>query len=290
MIAEQNGVSIRDQIVPEQAGQTFADTIRKLRADSIECAVGVDGSVASLGVNLNGANASTMLRKRCEAEGVCISALLLPTDFSGDSAGSHVEWAIRTVRVAAEMSIPVVRIDPWTPLKELATETIVANVLRCTRSILDQTSDCAVDLGLENHGQLFNDPRILDPVLSELPDDRFGLTLDTGNLYWWGHTVEEVYALIERYAPRAKHTHIKNINYPAELAHRRREVGFEYKKYCCPLAEGNLDLKKIVQILRQHGYRRPLCVEDESLFKVPEDQKLIILLQDVQALYDCFAR
>lgn len=287
MMAERNEVSIRDQIVPVQSGGAFADAIRKVGADSIECAVGTDGTVASLGESLSNADTIAHLRHQLEAHGLCVSALLLATDFSGDAAESHVEWAARMIQAAASLGVPVVRIDPWTASRELPQQIVVENFIHCAGELLRQTADTHVDLGMENHGQIFNDPQVLDLVLSALPDDRFGPTLDTGNLYWWGHSVEEVYQLIERYAPRAKHTHIKNINYPAEIAHRRREVGLEYKKYCCPLADGNLDLKRIVQILRQHGYRRAFCVEDESLFKAPEHEKLGILRNDVQALKDC---
>lgn len=282
-----NGVSIRDQIVPVEAGHSFANAIRAIGADSIECAVGADGSVASVGGSLRDPASLATLKRQAASEGLRISALLLATDFSAEAAEAHVDLAVRMTHAAAELGVPVVRIDPWTPPCGLAIETIVDNFVRRARTILDQTAGTAVDLGMENHGPLFNDPRVLDHVLLELSDNRFGLTLDTGNLYWWGQTVDEVYRLIERYAPRAKHTHLKNINYPPELAASPREIGFEYKRYCCPLPDGNLDLRRIVQILRQNGYARDLCVEDESLFKVAEGERLSILKRDVRALAQC---
>lgn len=287
-MTERNGVSIRDQMVPVRSGESFAEAFRTIGADSIECAVGADGSVASLGGSLNDPNAIARFSGQAQAQGIRVTALLLATDFSAEAADAQVEWAARMIQAAAALNVPVVRIDPWTASRELPEKTVIDNSIRRAGELLRRTAGTGVDLGMENHGQVFNNPQVLDAVLQALPDDRFGLTLDTGNLYWWGHTVDEVYALIERYAPRAKHTHIKNINYPPELAHRRREVGYEYKTYCCPLDEGNLDLKRIVDLLRQHGYRRPLCVEDESLFKVPENEKLDILRHDVQSLRNCF--
>lgn len=281
-----NGISIRDQIVPVIAGQSFFDVVRRIGADSIECAVDCDGSLPCLGLSLQNASSVAELQRRTAAEGVRISALLLATDFSGDAADHHLELAVQATRGAAAIAVPVIRIDPWTAKGELSPETIQDNFIRRVRELLDQTADTGVDLGMENHGRVFNDPQILDQVLSALPDPRFGLTLDTGNLYWWGQPVDEVYRLIERYAPRAKHTHIKNINYPPELANRRREIGFEYKQYCCPLTEGNLDLRRIVSLLRQGGYRRDLCVEDESLFRVDENERIDVLRQDVHAVFE----
>lgn len=182
------------------------------------------------------------------------------------------------------LGVPVVRIDPWTAADDMPAQAIIDTFIGRAKELLRKTADTGVDLAMENHGKIFNDPRILDRVLEAIPDPRFGLTLDTGNLYWWGQPVEEVYRLIERFAPRAKHTHVKNIKYPQELAGTRREIGFEYKQYCCPLGDGNLDLRRMVSLLDQAGYRRDLCVEDESLFKVSPEAKLGVLKQDVVAL------
>jgi sugar phosphate isomerase/epimerase len=114
-------------------------------------------------------------------------------------------------------------------------------------------------------------------------DPRLGLTLDTGNFYWYGVPLDELYGLIERFAPRAKHTHLKSINYPPELANARRETGAGYKEYCCALDEGNIDLPRVVRSLRTAGYDRDLCVENESLFKHPPEAKLDVLRRDVAA-------
>jgi sugar phosphate isomerase/epimerase len=278
------GISIRDQIISAAEGRSFAEAIRMIGADSIECAVEFDDLIPSLDGSLRDGGSIAELMGRASAQGLRISALLLATDFSGDSADAQVDWAAAVIRAAARMSVPVVRIDPWTADGDLPPNTVIENFIRRTKALLEQTADTTVDVGMENHGQVFNDPQVLDRVLSALPDQRFGLTLDTGNLYWWGQPVEEVYRLIERYASRAKHTHIKNINYPADLANQRRELGYEYKQYCCSLPEGNLDLKRIVELLRQSGYARDLCVEDESLFKVAEADRIEVLKREVQAL------
>jgi sugar phosphate isomerase/epimerase len=266
---------------------SFVDAIGAIGADSIECAVDADGSVFSLGVSLRDKASIVEFRERTGSQGLRVSALLLATDFSAADAGSQVQWAAHVARGASSIGIPVLRIDPWTARRDLPPETIRDNFVRRAAELLSLTADAGVDFGMENHGQLFNDPQILDWVLSALPHDRFGLTLDTGNLFWWGHPIDQVYRLIERYAPRAKHVHLKNVGYPPELANCQREIGFEYKQYCCPLAEGTLDLNRMVRALVQAGYRRDLCVEDESLFKVPEDQRLEVLKRDVQSLRNC---
>ena len=100
--------------------------------------------------------------------------------------------------------------------------------------------------------------------------DQLGLTLDCANFYWWGHPVKDLYPIYEKFAPRVVHTHCKSIRYPDDKKNVRREMGWEYGKYNCPIYEGDLDFKRIVKILRKANYRGDLCVEDESLGKYPE--------------------
>jgi sugar phosphate isomerase/epimerase len=292
MSATATSVSIRDQILPVTAGGTVLEMLRIIGTGRVEAAVDQNDTLPYLRLDDSSPlsicddPSITNTRAKLDAHGIQISALLLATDLSGDEAERHIEWASRIIRAASKLSVPVVRIDPWTAKRELPTTTIRDNFVRGTLRILNQTADTGVDIGMENHGDIFNDPALLDDVLAAIPDPRFGLTLDTGNLYWWGHPISEVYRLVERYAPRTKHTHIKNIGYPPGVGERRREIGFEYKRFCCPLYEGNLDLKQLVDALRRGGYCRDFCVEDESLFKFPECEQVEVLRHDVESLRD----
>lgn len=295
MRATSNPIAIRDQIVPVPAGGSLFDALRALGVDAVECLVDPQEFLPyvrtpdAVPFNLRDDASIMAVKRRMSDEGARICALLIATDFSGDHAEQHVDWAVRVVRAAAALGVSVVRIDPWTVKRELPPPIVLENFIRRAGAVLERTADSGVDLGIENHGHLFNDPEMVDAVLAALPGPRFGLTLDTGNFYWWGLPASDVYGLVERYAPRTKHTHIKNICYPPELAERRREVGFEYKQYCGPLGSGNLELKRIVELLRRGGYQRDLCIEDESLFKVPEADRLSVLRQDVDALREATA-
>jgi sugar phosphate isomerase/epimerase len=292
MSATATSVSIRDQILPVTAGVTAFEMLKIIGTSRVEAAVDQndtlpylrsnDGSALSICDDLS----ITDTRTKLATQGIQISALLLATDLSGEDAERHIEWASRIIRAASKLGVPVVRIDPWTAKRERPSQTIRDNFVRATLRILNQTANTGVDIGMENHGDIFNDPELLDDVLAAIPDPRFGLTLDTGNLYWWGHPICEVYRLVDRYAPRTKHTHIKNIHYPPGVGDQRREIGFEYKQFCCPLYEGNLDLKRLVNALRRGGYSRDFCVEDESLFKFPESERVELLRRDVESLRD----
>ena len=288
-------VAIRDAVVAEAAdGRGLFDALREAGVGSVEIEVdaagetphvrGEDGKPYSVADDAG----AQRLRARLDAEGVRACALLVCNDFASaaddDQLERQVGSVVRAVRAAAVLGAPVVRIDPLARDKSVKPAAGRERFVRGAGHVLRLTADMNVDLGMENHGPHANDPGYVDAVLAALPDSRLGLTLDTGNFYWFGFRLEEVYELIEKYAPVAKHTHLKNINYPPDLASRNRPVGHEYGRYCCGVHEGNLDLGRVARSLRGAGYARDLCIEDESLGKHPKERRLDVLRRGVEAL------
>ncbi len=43
-------------------------------------------------------------------------------------------------------------------------------------------------------------------------------------------------------------------------------------------------MKRVVEIFKKAGYKRGLCIEDESLGKYPEGERMTILKRDEDAL------
>jgi sugar phosphate isomerase/epimerase len=223
------------------------------------------------------------LKRRLADEGVRPAALLVNNDFSSRDE-AQTQWVFRTVFAAAEVGARAVRVDPLHRDKGLAREAVRRRFVDAVRHVLRETAGSGVHLAMENHGPLANDPLFIDTVFAGVNHPRLGLTLDTGNFYWFGFPLEEVYRLIEKYAPRTDHTHLKNINYPPDVANRRREIGYEYKQYCCGVDEGNLDLRRVIAILKRAGYGGDLCVEDESLFKQPPEERVGVIRREVEAV------
>jgi sugar phosphate isomerase/epimerase len=284
-------VAIRDATLAEAGGRGVFESIRDLGVSAVEIDVRQDFSIPFVrrgdGASywVRDQRVTSELKGRLSDEGVRVSALLVSTDFASSQAEAHVDWAVRAVHAAAELGAPVVRIDPLARDKSLGVGEVLVAFSRHVYTVLQRTRGVPVDLGVENHGPMGNDPIFLDHVLAAARDDpRLGLTLDTGNFYWFGHPLAEVYRLIQRFAPKAKHTHVKNINYPRELAEQRRPVGLDYRTFCCPLDEGNLDVKRVVALLKVGGYDRDLCVENEALGKYAPEQRPGVLQRDVRAL------
>lgn len=283
-------VSVRDGMVPIAAGQSFFEALRALGISAVEIHIDPQGNApfikeadGSAPFNINSAEAIKAFKARLDAEGVTAAALLLGTDYSGPDAAEHVKWSVKAVRAAADLGAPVVRIDTAT-VADISMEESRDNFARAILQVLAETNDLAVDLGIENHGTVSNNPEFLNGVFERVPDRRLGMTLDTGNFYWYGFPLSELYSVLEHFAPRARHTHVKNINYPADIVETTREKGYEYGQYCCPLDEGNISMARVVEILQGAGYTRTLCIENEALGKYPEAEQAEIVRRDAAIL------
>jgi sugar phosphate isomerase/epimerase len=270
-------VSIRDHVLLTGKYPTIVEGLRDLDLSGVELMAERDGHVLSLDaldratIDLSNDAGVETLRAQATAHGVTISALMLGTDFNSADIGRELDWVTRMVKAAAALGVPALRIDAiMHGERDLPLAERQAIFARGVLEILSRTDGLPVDLGIENHGIQGNDPAFLEGLLSQVNSPRLGMTLDTGNFYWAGHPRSDVYAIIERLAPHAKHTHVKNIGYPEDQRDVRRQAGWEYAKYACPIPEGDIDHGRVVALLRAAGYDRDLCIEDESLGRFDE--------------------
>lgn len=89
---------------------------------------------------------------------------------------------------------------------------------------------------------------------------------------------------MRHFAPKVKHTHVKNIAYPPEMREQQRPIGYEYGRYVCPIYEGDINHSIVVDILREAGYDGDLCIEDESLGKFAPEERRSVLQRDAEHL------
>jgi sugar phosphate isomerase/epimerase len=216
-----------------------------------------------------------------KAAGRKITALALFNRFD-ERPEFEVESCVRTALAAKALGTKAIRIDVW-PVKLQGAEFRKFSV-DILKKIAASTEGTGVAFGIENHGPMTNDPDFLKPLLEEIGSPRIGLTLDTGNFYWFGHPLSRLHKLFEELAPRVIHTHCKSIGYPEGEREKRRPMGWEYGKYCCPIDKGDVDFRRIVKILRAAGYANDLCVEDESLGRLPEKERGPTLAREIAFL------
>jgi sugar phosphate isomerase/epimerase len=291
-------ISIRDDVALWRGTYpSVKEALDDLGVEAVELRFERDCTVAPLTLADGGArrvldspDAVGQYRDHLAQHGVRATALLLATDFNQPEAEAEVQWVVSAVRAAQGLGMAAVRVDSnMTGQRELPFAERVARFAAAVTRVLRETRDSAVALGIENHGFQGNDPAWLDALFTAVGSPRFGMTLDTGNFYWAGHPLDRVYEILEHFAPRAKHTHCKNIAYPAELRNQQRDLGWKYGEYVAPFDEGDIDHRRVIGLLRAAGYDGDLCIEDESMGHYDPAQWREVLRRDVAHLRELLA-
>ena len=263
--------------------------LQSIGAEGVEAAIGDDLSLPGLYhpdrrySAADEAGIKTLLADM-KAAGKGISAFCMNNRFE-ERADFEVKWGAKVALAAQALGVKAVRIDV-VPRKLPATEFLDFSV-KTLKQLIEATESTGVAFGIENHGGTTNNPEFLKPLLDRVGSKRLGLTLDTGNFYWFGHPLSKVYELYETFASRVVHTHCKSIRFPEAEREKQRKMGWEYGKYNCPIYEGDIDFRRVVKILLAASYGNDLCVEDESLEKFPATGRGAVLAKEIRHLKDC---
>ena len=279
-------ISVREYGLSNVFGSIKA-ALDAMRIDSVEleyfrdCAVMSPDSTDGARDSLADAGAIDAFAKKCAGLNLRVSALLMHNNFAAEDLDAEIEWAVSCIEAAAQLGLKSVRIDAAMHAQtEWSLDRCIQRFAESMARVLDATTNLAVDMGIENHGHQGNRPEFLDEVFAKVDSLRLGLTLDTANFYWYGHPLSKVHEIIERFAQKVKHTHIKNINFPKDIRETRREIGWEYNTYASSLREGDIDLEWTVKVLRDAGYSNRLCIEDESLGRRGIEERKAVLIDD----------
>lgn len=282
-------VAVRDGSLYSAGFATAAEGLKALDVAAVEVAIDRDGAARSLtserSLDLTSQDGQQELRRELAAAGARVCAFLCAQDFNNADRDAHVRWVVQAVRAADALGVPALRVDSaMTGQADLPLDDRVRLFADALLEVLRATPESSVALGIENHGRQGNDPEWMRGVIRRTASPRVGLTLDVGNWYWYGHPLSSVYTFYREFGPLVKATHVKNIRYPEALRETRREIGYEYGRYCCPLDEGDLDMARIAGILAECGYDGPLTIENEALGKYPAADRPGVLRRDADHL------
>ncbi len=279
-------VTCRDAILRPTGQKDLWSALQAVGAEGVEIQVAEDLSLPGVFHPTEKYSVATTsgierLAADAKAAGQRITAFCTFNRFE-DRPQMEIEWCTRVARAAQALGVPTVRIDvvPST-LKNTA---FLKPAVAALKKVMAATEPTGVTFAIENHGHTTNDPTFLGPLFQRVGSERLGLTLDTGNFYWFGHPLSKVYELYGTFAPRVFHTHCKSIRFPADEREKQRPIGWKYAEYNCPIDEGDIDFARVVAILRKAGYHNDLCVEDESLGKLSSAAVTKTLQREVQLL------
>ena len=113
------------------------------------------------------------------------------------------------------------------------------------KELLARIEDMPVLVALEPHYRSqFRGVEDYDYIFERIDHPQLGVTVDTGHLHWAG---VDTAAFIRRYGSRVWNVHLKDQIGPQSM----------------PIGEGDIDLKGIIGVLHEIGYRGALALEIE---------------------------
>lgn len=279
-------VTCRDAMLRHTGQIDSWSALAAVGADGLEVAVNPDLSLPGLfhpeqSYSAADDESRAVLAAACKQAGCRITALAMFNRFD-ERPEEEIDACVRTARAAHALGILAIRIDVVP--RQIAREEFLPFAVRTLSAVMEQTEETGVQFAIENHGNTTNDPEFLAALFEGVGSPRLGLTLDTGNFYWFGHPLSKLYEIYEQFAPRAFHTHCKSINYPAEQRDKQRPMGWEYGKYHVPIDRGDIDFARLIAILRRAGYSNDLCVENEMLGRLEPAEATATLAGEIRML------
>lgn len=187
--------------------------------------------------------------------GLTVGSISGYCDFAQHDAAlldAEVERLMTSCRVAAAMSVPVVRAFVGDVKPGVALPVVRDNIVTAFRRACEQAAALGVTLGIENHGRLINDGPALAALVADVGAPNLGFTIDTGNFAWAGHDAAQVRADFEALLPRIVNVHIKDGVW--------RDGGFPF----VPAGEGELPLVWLLESLTARGYDGTVYSEFEG--------------------------
>jgi len=284
--AQQIRVTCRDAHLRTTQEKDCWSAIAKLGAQGVEASVADDLTLPGLfhpgqKYSLAAAEGVERLAADMQAAKQPITALCMSNRFD-DRPEFELKWCTQAAEAAKALGVKAIRIDVW-PHKLPAAE-FLDFAVRTMKTLIDATESTGVGFGIENHGGTTNNPEFLRKLFAGVGSPRLGLTLDIGNFYWYGHPLAKIYELCSEFVSRVFHTHCKSIRFPAGEREKKRAMGWGYEKYCCPIDAGDIDYRRVVEILRKAGYANDMCVEDESLGKFPAAEQSAVVARELRYL------
>jgi len=260
--------------------------MEKLGAEGVEATIGEDLSLPGLVHPSRKYTAATpegveQLVADMQAARRKITALCMYNRFD-TRPEFEIQWCAKAAKAAQQLGVKAIRIDVVS--HKIPPSKFLEFAVAAMKKVMEATESTGVAFGIENHGGTTNDPKFLTSLLDGVGSPRLGLTLDTGNFYWYGHPLSKVHEFFEAFASRVFHTHCKSIAFPAAEREKQRPMGWKYEQYTCPTDKGDIDFRRLVGILRKAGYANDLCVEDESLSHFPKPERAAVVQRELKFL------
>jgi len=173
--------------------------------------------------------------------------------------------------LAVRLGIPVVRAFVGDVKEGHSADEFYPWVVRGFSEVCERIADWDLVIGIENHGRLMNDGDVLARLLADVDSPQLGITLDTGNFCWGGHTLADAHQFFDALLPSVVNVHVKDV---------RMEGG---ESVFVPAGRGEVRLAGLMQALASRGYEGAVVSEYEGKAAyVPSTRESVAYLRGVR--------
>ncbi len=208
------------------------------------------------------------LRERADELGIPIVSYTVNADLykgSDEADKAEVERIKGQLDIAKILGVPVLRHDVcWSVPKTGAVRSfdqMLPTIVKNAREITEYAASLGIRTCSENHGYVAQDSDRMERLFNAVGHENYGLLVDIGN---FSCVDEDNVTAVSRVAPYAIHAHAKDFH----LSKDKKE-GYGQTRGCnyfkgAILGEGDVDVKRCVEVLKRAGYDGYLSIEFEG--------------------------
>lgn len=203
------------------------------------------------------------VRKLAASYGVRFSQLDAAYPISGNKGLYHgVSYVLNSIRWAKLAGCPnIATTDGLEKPQGMSEEKAMELMKRAYTDIVELAERYAVNVNIEVHGYFTTKPELLSRMLDFAKSDYLGLNFDTGNCFIAGQDPVEFCNL---FIDRIKHVHVKDVSESLARAARGEVTGIGISHVAIGEGVNAENIRKVLVLLRDHGYRGVLSIECEG--------------------------
>jgi sugar phosphate isomerase/epimerase len=204
-----------------------------------------------------------LLKKKMDGYGVRFSQVDAAYPLSGkDGMMRGVPYVLNSIRWAKHAGCPYVATTDGLHKPEGLEDADAMDLMkRCYEQIVEVAEAYEITVTIEVHGYFTTRPEMMERMLDFCDSRYLRMNMDTGNTFIAG---QDPIAFLKRFINRVSHVHVKDVSESLAAAVRGDQTGIAVSH--CALGEGvNAgNIRRCLQILRDHGFTGVLSMECEG--------------------------
>ena len=195
------------------------------------------------------------VRRLTGQAGIEVVAVGCPSDLAQPTVElqqAQAELMKRYVDVAKKLGARVVGLKVGAAPEGTSDAAAVDMIVESLKRAADYAHERDTFLAVENGGTISNDVELFSRIVEKTHDLYVRYLLDFGNFLRFRYTPDEVLQITQQLGSQTAHTHMKD-----GVGH-----GKEFRP--APLGEGEIDIPRVLRLLRVTGQLNPICVQYEG--------------------------